>query len=107
MRVLLLSVALVFGLLDHALHGWGRSAFAAGIAVAAPTIGYRKFWSQGRFWITAAHLSSVQVPLVMAVRPLIDDLQFGGMLAFGIADCVFMTLALAWVCSQSRGSTGQ
>ena|SRR5579864_4171341 len=101
-KALLLACALLFGLFDHALHGWGRIAFAAAIAFVAPVIGYRQFWKLGRFWITAVLLLGTQVPLVILAQPYVERLRIVGALTFGGVDCFIVTLAIAWVCSQKE-----
>lgn len=56
----LLVVALLLGFFDHSLH-WGGAAFAAGIAVVLPIIGFREFWSEWRFWAALSALALLQL----------------------------------------------
>jgi len=44
-------------------------------AVVVPVLllQYRRFWNQRRFWITVFLMTAVQVPLVVAVRTLMDQ----------------------------------
>jgi hypothetical protein len=100
MKALFLSLALLLGFLDHTLHGWGRAVFAAGIALTAPVIGYRRFWGKGRFWVTVMLLTAAQIPAVITMRPLLEMSRLPGMLAFAVVDCVSATLIIAWVCSK-------
>jgi hypothetical protein len=65
-------LGLLLGFFDHSLH-WGRAVFAAGVAMVFPIIGFRDFWTDGRFWITVILLGVLQVPLVIAVRPLMEQ----------------------------------
>ena len=102
MKVLLLTLAGLLGLLDHALHGFGTTAFAAGFAFLAPFLGYRKYWNAGQFWITAILLAGVQVAAVILLHTYVDAWKLAGALLFGAADCFLITLAFAWVCSPER-----
>jgi len=101
----ILLLALLLGFFDHALH-WGRGPFAAGLAMVIPIIGFRDFWNSGRFWITIALLGVLQVPLVMGVRPLMEQLKFPFMLTFGILDCALMIAAVS-LCMLRRKGRGQ
>ena len=100
----ILLLALLLGFFGDALH-WGTAPLAAGAAVIIPIIGFRDFWNEGRFWITVFLLGAAQVPLVIVVRPLIDQLKFPLMFAFGIVDCVLVALAISWVCSERNGES--
>jgi uncharacterized membrane protein YhhN len=96
----LLVVGGLLGFLDHSLH-WGRAVFAAGVAMLIPIIGFRDFWKDFRFWVTVVLLGIFQVPLVILLRPLADELKFPFMLVFGILDCMVVALVISWICSQS------
>jgi hypothetical protein len=98
-KFLLFSLALLLGFLDHAFHGWGRTVFSAGIALAAPIVGYRRLWGERRFWWTVALLVGIQIPLAIGMRPLLETSRLPGMLAFAAIDCAVATLTIAWVCS--------
>ena len=78
---------------------------AAGAALIIPIIGFRDFWNMGRFWITVLVLGAAQVPLVIAVRPLIEQLKFPFMFTFGMFDCILVALAISWVCSEHGDKT--
>ena len=99
-KFLLLSLALLLGFLDHTLHAWGRAVFSAAVALAAPIIGYRRSWGKRRFWGMVALLVGMQIPLVIEMRAPLERSRLPGMLAFGVIDCVLVTLGLAWVCSE-------
>jgi hypothetical protein len=99
-KFVILSSALLLGIVDHTLHGWGGSVFSATIALAVPIIGYRRSWGKPRFWGTVALLVGMQIPLVIEMRPLLERSRLPGMLAFGVLDCVLVTLGLAWVSSE-------
>jgi hypothetical protein len=94
-----LLIALLLGYFDHALH-WGRAPLAAGLAIVLPIIGFRDFWNERNFWITASLLAVAQVPLVMALGPLMEKLGFPFMFTFGICDGVLIACAISWVCSE-------
>ena len=83
-------------------YGFGGAMVAAGAALVVPTIAYRKFWGQYRFWIVFALLAAVQVPLVIAVRPLVEQFRFMFMLLFGAVDCVAVISAFYWTCAGDR-----
>lgn len=97
-----LVLALLLGFFDHALH-WERAQFAAGVAMLVPIFGFRDLWNEARFWITILLLGVLQVPLVMAVRPLAEQLKFPLMLTFGIFDCAVIIAVVSWVCSEGNG----
>lgn len=97
----ILLLALLVGFFGGALH-WGTSPLAAAAAMIIPIIGFRDFWNEGKFWITVLLLGAAQVPLVILLRPLIDQLKFPFMFTFGIFDCVLVVLAISWVCSEHR-----
>jgi hypothetical protein len=94
----LLLLALLVGALSEYFH-WGGAPFAAGVAMIIPIIGFRKFWMKTRFWITVVVLGIAQVPLVVYLNPVIDRYRIPSMLAFGIADCLVVILALSFICS--------
>jgi hypothetical protein len=89
----------VLGLFYDSLH-WGRAPIAVGIAMIAPVIGYRDFWNEARFWISVLLLGAVQVPLAVAVSPLMERFGFPFMFTFAIFDSVLVVLAISWVCSE-------
>ena len=101
----ILLLALLLGFFDHVLH-WGRGPFAAGLAMIIPIIGFRDFWNSGRFWVTIVLLGVLQVPLVIGVKPLMEQLKFPFMFTFGMLDCALVALAISWVCSE-RGKKSQ
>ena len=100
----ILILASLLGFFDHELH-WGRAAFAAGLAMTIVIIGFRTFWYEVRFWITLILLGVFQVPLVLLVSPMMEQLKFPFMFVFGIADTVLLGLAISWVCSQRDGKS--
>jgi len=95
----LLVLALLLGFLGGALD-WNSAPFAAGVAITIPIIGFRDFWAEWRFWITIVIIGAFQVPLVILVRPLVEQLKFPFLFTFGIFDCVLVVLGVSWVCSQ-------
>jgi hypothetical protein len=97
----LLVIALLLGFFDHTLH-WGRATFAAVLATLIPVFGFRDLWREARFWITILLLGVLQIPLVMAVGSLVEQLKFMFMLAFGIFDCALIIAVVSWVCSEEN-----
>jgi len=96
----ILVIALFLGFFGDVLH-LGRASLAAGVAMTIPIIGFRDFWKDVKFWITVVLLGLAQVPLVIGVRPLMEQFKFPLMLAFGIADCGLVILAIFLACSRS------
>jgi hypothetical protein len=97
----LLVAAVLLGIFDDRLH-WGRAPIAAGIAMITAIIGYRDFWNEARFWFTVLLLGAVQVPLVIAVRPLMETYKFPLMFAFAIIDCLLVARAISWICTETK-----
>ena len=95
----LLVIAVLAGFFDHALH-WGRAPIAAGVAMIIPIIGFRGLWSETRFWITVVLLGVLQIPVVIAVQPVMEQFKFPYMLLFGVIDCALIISAISWVCSR-------
>jgi len=100
----ILIMACLLGFFDHELH-WGRAVFAAGLAMTIVTIGFRASWNEVRFWITLVLLGVLQVPLVLLVSPMMEQLKFPFMFVFGIVDTAVLGLAISWVCSQHDGKS--
>lgn len=97
LRVLLVFLALVAGFFEHALGEWGGTISMAAAAVVVPILLYRRFWGQVWFWITAALLGALQVPLVAAVRPFIERERSTSMLTFVMADGLFVILVISLI----------
>jgi hypothetical protein len=95
----ILLLALLIGLFEHRLN-WGRGAFSSGLAMTIPIIGYRDFWNQGQSWVTVMLLGVIQVPLVIALRPVMEQFGFPVMFAFAAVDCALIATAISWVCSR-------
>lgn len=84
-------------------YGWGGSIAAAAGALVFPAIIYhRKNGSRERFWAAVTLLTIIQIPLVIAVRPLVEKFGFAVILAFAVTDCVFVALGITWVCSREN-----
>jgi integral membrane sensor domain MASE1 len=61
----------------------------------------RRFWNRGRFWVIVSLLAIAQVPLVIAVRPWIDQHGRSSTLLFGVVDCLFVIFTIVFLCSSS------
>ena len=84
-------------------YGWGASIGAAASSVIFPGIlYYRKHAERHRFWQTLTLLTILQIPLVIAARPLVEQFRFTLLLAFGFGDCVLVALLLTWMCSGEK-----
>lgn len=80
--------------------GWSGSIAAAAAALLFPAIiYYRKTEKRERFWVTVTLLAIIQVPLVIAVRPVVERFGLFLTLAFGALDCLLVAFAITWVCS--------
>lgn len=102
-KALLLSLALLAGFFEHALGEWAGPTAMAAIAVVVPVLLFRRFWSQTGFWITAVILGAIQVPVVVAVRPLIEQARSFYMLTFVIIDGLLVIAVISLVCPKSDG----
>ena len=105
-KVLALLVGVIIAALSNGRahgYGWGGAILSAGAALLVPILAYRRLWGRGRFWTTLALLAALQVPLVIAVRPLVEQFRFAFMLMFGAVDCMVVICAVYWVCLRSDG----
>ena len=75
----------------------------AAVAVVVPLLLFRRFWNQTWFWITAVLLGVIQVPVVVAVRPLIDQARSFYMLTFVMIDGLIVIAVICLVCPKSNG----
>ncbi len=74
----------------------------SGAALIVPVLQFRRLWNEGRFWIVAGLLMALQIPLVIAVRPLVERFRAAFLLAFGIGDGLFVILMIVLLCSSSN-----
>lgn len=101
---ILFLLALLVGFFDDVLGGgWAKPVAMAATALGVPIFlrRGRKFWNQGAFWITVLAVAIIQIPLVIAVRPVIQRSGSIYLLAFGVADMLFVIAAILLVCSRS------
>jgi hypothetical protein len=99
-RVVLVLVAGSVGLVSAAYphgYGWAGAVLAALSAIAVPVVAYRSYWNQPRFWIPFILLAALQVPAVIAIRPVVENLRFPALFIFGITDCIVVITAIYWV----------
>lgn len=96
-KAILIFVALLCGFFEHALGGWAGPICMALAAVVVPVFLLRKFWNGKWFWITAAALALVQIPLVVKIRPLIEQQGSLTLLTFVMADGLFVIVVLSLV----------
>jgi hypothetical protein len=102
-KALLLSLALLAGFFEHALGGWAGPAAMAAVAVVVPILLFRRFWKQTWFWITAVLLGAIQLPIVVAVRPVIARARSFYMLTFVMIDGLLVIAVITLVCPKSDG----
>ena len=86
----------------------GRGHCCSHRCLAVPAFAYRTYWNQPRFWVPYILLAVMQVPAVIALRPMIENLRFPGLFVLGIGDCIFVLAVIYWVIywprsSQTRG----
>jgi hypothetical protein len=101
-KAILLSLALLAGFFEHALGAWAGPIAMAAIAVVVPILLFRRFWDRTWFWVTAVLLGVVQVPLVVAVRPLIQQARSYYMLCFVIIDGLLVIAVISLVSPKSN-----
>jgi hypothetical protein len=97
LRIVLATIAVLLGWFNHALRGWGLPAGVAGAVILLPTLKYQRYWSETWFWTTMLAFSTLQVPLVILARPLMDELKFGFNLLFATIDIFFVAVVVNWV----------
>jgi hypothetical protein len=86
--------------IDEFGYGWGASAGIAAVALIFPAIiYYRKTGKRERFWLAVVFLAIAQVPLVIAVRPLMKQLRAVFLLVFGAVDWALVAFGIFWACS--------
>jgi hypothetical protein len=103
LKTVILSLAVLIGFFDHALNGWGGAVLMALAALVIPVILYRRFWQTIWFRITAAALGLLQIPLIFAVKPLIEQSRPFYMLAFVMADGMIVILVILLASPKSNG----
>lgn len=104
-KALALVVGGLFALLSIARpdgYGWMGAVLMSGAALIVPVLQFRRLWNEGRFWIVAGLLMALQIPLVIAVRPLVERFRAAFLLAFGIGDGLFVILMIVLLCSSSN-----
>jgi len=100
-KLLLIFLAVLIGFFEHALGGWGGPVTMASAAMLVPILLYRRLWNEVRFWIAAALLAAIQVPVVIAVRPVIEHARSFYLLMFVMLDGLFMIVAISFACPDS------
>ncbi len=101
-KTVLLALALLAGFFEHALGAWAGPSAMAAIALVVPIFLFRRFWSQTWFWVTAALLGIIQVPLVVAVRPLVLQARSFYTLSFVMIDGLLVIAVISLVSPKSN-----
>src|ERR1035438_8673382 len=104
-RVVFVAIALLLGLLNDVLKGWGLPAGMAGVAIIVPTLKYQKYWHAQWFRLTIIVLSLTQIPLVILVRPLMERLRFGFNLLFVSMDAIAVIIAVNLIRPKESGGS--
>jgi hypothetical protein len=97
-RVLLIAVGAAAGLLNIWLEGWGLAIAAAVAPILVAVVYYKPLWRGRQFWLVMCALTVLQIPLVVAAKPLADQLEFPFLFAFAILDFFLLALVINWVC---------
>jgi len=101
-KMIALVIGGLFALLSIARpdgYGWMGAVLMSGAALVVPVLQFRRLWSVARFWVVTALLIVIQIPLVIAVGPLVERLRAAFLLAFGVADGLFVILMIVLFCS--------
>ena len=78
---------------------WGATT-ACAAAIFVPMLAFRPLWSMRRFWVVSGFLALLQIPLVIAVRELVERLRFPFMLGLGAIDCGVVVIVIWRLCSE-------
>ena len=89
--------ALVLGLLDHWLSGWGVPIAVGGGVIGISIIVFRRFWSGSWFWLTIAAMTALQVPLMILARPLMAQFNIVFLLPLAMVDAFLIALVVNWM----------
>jgi len=89
--------ALVLGLSDHWLSGWGVPIAIGGSVIGISIIVLRRFWCGVWFWATISVMAALQVPLMILARPLMAQFKILFMLPLALADAFLIALVVNWV----------
>lgn len=101
-KIIAVVIGGLFALLSVARpdgYGWMGAVLMSGAALTVPMLQFRRLWSEARFWIVIALLMVIQIPLIIAIEPLIGRLRSAFLLAFGIGDGLFVILMIVLLCS--------
>lgn len=66
----------------------------AGMAILIPTLKYQRYWKAKWFWLVILGLLSLQLPLVILVRPFAGTSGFGFNLLFVYLDALAVIVAV-------------
>jgi hypothetical protein len=89
-KALLIFLAVVAGFFEHSTTGWGAPISIAAAALVVSVLYYRNLWDHIWFWITVVLLAAFQVPLIIAMRPIIKQARMFYMGVFLMADALFI-----------------
>lgn len=101
-KVILISAAVIAGFFGPVLGSWEGPIFVAVTVLVLAVLYWRDLWRQAWFWITIVLLTTVQVPLVIVMRPLIEQARMFYMGTFLAADSVFVIIAITLVSRVQR-----
>ena len=89
--------AFLLGFYNDALGGWGLACAVGTGVVLLPVLQYRRYWHSAWFWLTMAAISIAQIPLIIFVKPAIDQFKVMFDLIFGAVDLCLVVLVVNWV----------
>ncbi|HEV2401026.1 MAG TPA: hypothetical protein VGS27_29100 [Candidatus Sulfotelmatobacter sp.] len=78
-------------------YGWGASiAAAAGALIFTAIMSHRRIEKREHFWLAVTVLTLIQIPLIITVRPYVEHFRLPFLLAFAVADCLFVAVGIFW-----------
>jgi hypothetical protein len=70
----------------------GGPIAVAAASVIVPVLYWRDFWGRISFWVATLLVTAIQVPLVIGMRPLIQQARMFYMAVFLVSDFFFVAL---------------
>jgi len=100
--------AVVVGLvgisMEHRIPGITRPIGTAAVAISGTLITKRRYWGFSWYWITFGMLTILQIPLMVAAKPLFDEFKYFFMWIFAFADLAAMGLVIEIVGERFEGT---
>jgi hypothetical protein len=90
-------VALIGLLMEHWIPGISRPIGTAAAAIGGTLITKMRYWRFSWYWVTFGILTILQIPLMIAARPLFDEFKYLFMWIFALVDLAAMGLTIELV----------